>query len=172
MTEAVAMRTGEPLIDWCRREGSWPEEKMIYAGALKAQVLFFRDVIPRFFSTGEQRAQTRIIGTHRSKSIDCPVYLIEGFGVRVVARDNFHDWNLSVVSERPVGAWADDPWFNDGTGYLFFQGMKPDYAFEPLATSDRKRFSIYLPDQYEVYRFVALLAAEAKAAQAAPTAGG
>lgn len=69
-----------------------------------------------------------VIAEHCSKSVRLPVYSIEreDIGIRLVLRDNYYNWKLSVISERPI----DDPLFP----YLFHTTppVAPDYTGDPL----------------------------------------
>ena len=71
-----------------------------------------------------------VVSTHRSKSITLPVVSYErpDLGLQFVVRDNFYNWKLSVISEKPI----DDPLFP----WLFFTvpPTEPEYTGNPLAT--------------------------------------
>lgn len=113
----------------------------------------------------------RVIGEHRSKSVRLPVFSISrpAHGLRLVMRYNFHDWNVSVVSERPVemdvagyGALFSEEdrkrfpaGYRKGSywGYLFFQGFPDEFWFGPYSES-KTRFSLAPSSDYELYSFV------------------
>lgn len=71
-----------------------------------------------------------VISTHRSKSIQLPVVSYErpDLGLQFVIRDNFYNWKLSVISEKPI----DDPLFP----WLFFTvpPTEPEYTGDSLAS--------------------------------------
>lgn len=138
--------------------------------AAAAQVTFIRDrlslLVP--FST------THVIGEHHSKSVRLPVYEINqpSLGVRLVLRNNFYDWNVSVISETPVSAETMRGFVSDFTGrekerfknaggftkgaswdYCFFQGFPEEDQFGPWSLDPRK-FSLCITDNYRLYTFV------------------
>jgi len=157
-----------------------------------SQVHFVRDQLSAVFWQGIPRKdrppapprdgckQTAfVIGEHHSKSVRLPVYLLErpDLGLKVVLRDNYHDWNISVVSETPVEAdlrgfvldYRDEEEqekFRDGYkpgrywGYCFFQGFPDKYWFGPYSENPRK-FSLYNSSDYITYTLVWLLMREA-----------
>lgn len=115
-----------------------------------------------------------VIGEHTSKSVRLPVYSLErpDLGLQVVLRDNYHDWNVSVISETPIttdlrgfeldynqrdrerypnGFRAGGSW-----SYCFFQGFPDELRFGPYSENPRK-FSICIDSDYEVYTFLWLI---------------
>lgn len=102
---------GEPLIDWRRKDSNWPRETVNFAKSTEYQVCFVGDTLPKAYcaNADEYRyanggAGVMVIGSHRSKSIDLPVYGVDipSLGVRAVISDNFHQWTVSVELPRPV----------------------------------------------------------------------
>jgi hypothetical protein len=96
-------RTSEeisPLTKWARNN-EIPDE-MIYKKAAGDQLCFMRDTIPSILSTsyeeyrGIQNSCLEIISSHRSKSIDLPVYKLVFRDFTFVIRDNFYNWKISV----------------------------------------------------------------------------
>lgn len=126
--------------------------------------------------------RVRVIGEHRSKSVRLPVFSITRpeHGLQLVLRYNFYDWNVSVVSERPVEmdmagygsefSQEERERYPDGYslqraaeigragywGYLFFQGFPEEFWFGPH-THDKNRFSLSPVNDYELYSFVRTL---------------
>lgn len=115
-----------------------------------------------------------VIGEHSSKSVRLPVFSFErpDLGIQFVLRTNYHDWNVSVVAEKPVNAdlrgfvtdfWGEkerEKWEPGGYwGYCFFQGFPHEFFFGPYA-NDRRRFSTYMSNDYELYAFVRLVLQE------------
>lgn len=47
-------------------------------------------------------ATVRVVGSHRSKSIDLPVVLVTTVAGEFTLRDNFHDVNLMAMLKRPA----------------------------------------------------------------------
>jgi hypothetical protein len=138
------------------------------------QVHFVRDeLVPLVRNSNRDSAEAYVIGEHRSKSVRLPVILLEHKNLKLVMRDNFHDWNLSVISEKPVppdtmrGFTVDYPVrdkerFPNGYikgnswDYLFFQGFPEEFQFGPYSESPHN-FSLCLSTDYQLYTFVWLL---------------
>lgn len=183
----------EHLQKWYREWLKEHEETdLIYAGAggkpSLHQVHFVRDTLSSIVNMGiryedlpktdiglgyEERDAGFVISEHGSKSVRLPVYLLEraDLGLKFVLRNNFYDWNITVVSELPVMAdlegFATDisprekeegRWQRPGDywGYCFFQGFPDDMCLGPYAM-DQSRFSIWMGTDYEVYAFVRLV---------------
>lgn len=121
------------------------------------------------------RESAYVIGEHRSKSVRLPVYSLErpDLGLQIVLRDNYHDWNVSVLSETPITTdlrgfgldyrrETDRARFPDGYipgnswGYCFFQGFPEEVQFGPFSENPR-RFSLCISSNYAVFTFVWLI---------------
>lgn len=120
-----------------------------------------------------------VIGEHTSKSVSLPVYSLErpDLGLQIVLRDNYHDWNISVLSEKVISAevlrgysldfnesdkerFAKEPWKPGRSwGYCYFQGFPEEIQFGPHS-QNQNRFSICLGGEYSVYTFVWLIMRE------------
>lgn len=117
------------LLAWMRENLEKGISKdMLYRDAAIQQMCFFRDrVAPLFYRPEmpyeEREAFCKIAGWHRSKSIHLPVYGIRTPRVDIVARDNFYNWNVTVVSQVSLELPG---YFNidDLNGYLFLEGME------------------------------------------------
>ncbi len=72
-------------------------------------------------------------------------------GIQFVMRNNFNDWNVSVISEREIKATLAG--FDGSRSDCFFEGFPSDLMFDGFDRS-RARFSISLHDDYELYAFV------------------
>lgn len=91
----------------------------------------------------------RVVGMHRSKSIDLPVYgldLAASHGLRVVARCNFHNWMVSVAARAPLpAAFGRDArrLFNPATAHaaVYCEGFPAGWVFGAFA-ADRARFTL------------------------------
>lgn len=122
-----------------------------------------------------------VIGEHTSKSVNLPVYSLErpDLGLQIVLRDNYHDWNVSVISEKPIPAEvikgfemdfseSDKKRFAErgqqwrpgwSWGYCYFQGFPEEVQFGPYSQNPRK-FSLCIGSEYSVYTFVWLIMRE------------
>jgi hypothetical protein len=116
-----------------------------------------------------------VVGEHHSKSVRLPVYAIErpDLGLRLVMRDNYYDWNVSIASEREITSdlrgFPLDYW-NDGErsrfpngyrpgmswGYCFFQGFPLDAQFGPYA-ENHCRFSMCVRSDYQIFTLIWIL---------------
>jgi len=151
------------LQEWINANN--PGDEMYWKWPWWDQVAFMRDILPRVFARSyeEYKDLPKVIGTHRSKSIECPVYFFDlpHAGLKVWARYNFYDWNVSVEStDRSfkvddflgvIGPTGD-------YGYCFCQGME-DKKFPPI-NEDGKRFTVCINDKYALYLFAVGLAGE------------
>lgn len=152
------------------------------------QVHFVRDTLAGVFWAGvpyeerqlatpreDCRETALVIGEHHSKSVRLPVYSLDrpDLDLRFVMRDNFYDWNVSVLSETPVTTdlrsfpldyWTDEErkrfagGYRPGTswGYCFFQGFPEELQFGPYR-EDQRRFSMCVRSDYELYTLVWLI---------------
>lgn len=100
-----------------------------------------------------------VIATHRSKSIDLPVISFErgDLGVRFVVRDNFYNFKLSVVSERPIKCDAfqflfktmpprEPDYTGDALSSCYFEGFPSDLIFG-YYSADSRRWSAEIHGQ-------------------------
>lgn len=129
----------------------------------------------------ECRETARVIGEHTSKSVRLPVYSLErpDLGLQVVLRDNYYDWNVSVISETPIAADLrgfeldysrdeDRARYPSGFrapgswGYCYFQGFPREMQFGPFSESPRK-FSLCVRSDYEIYTLLWLIMRDRRA---------
>lgn len=143
------------LQDWINEQTI--SDEMLWKGAWGRQVEFVRDRITGLFCADlhydERKNITTVISTHRSKSIILPVYKLHraDIGLTLILRDNFYNWKMSVISEKPLEVNFDGlchttpPVEPDYTGdYLascYFEGFPPEYIFGYYSQSDKKKFS-------------------------------
>jgi hypothetical protein len=148
-------------------------DEMLWKGAWGEQIQFVRDRLLYLMASGlhfEDIADIPdVIATHRSKSIDLPVYELrrDDIGLRLILRGNFYDWKLSVISERPIVAdfaglfHMTPPVAPDYTGDelhpVYFEGFPRDLIFGYYEPSDKKRWSACLGGEYTVYMTVFLI---------------
>ena len=80
------------LLEWMR-ETPDIEDKMNWKRPAERQMCFVRDQIGRNLL----RVPVFAVSTHRSKSIDLPVYgLTMRNGIEMYARENFYGWVVSL----------------------------------------------------------------------------
>jgi hypothetical protein len=88
-----------------------------------------------------------------------PVYSLErsDLGLRVILRDNFSDWKISVVSVRPIESEVLKFMFDPESTYLlescYFEGFPKDLVFGPYA-QDHHKFSACIRSKYMLYAMV------------------
>lgn len=116
-----------------------------------------------------------VIGEHTSKSVSLPVYSLErpDLGIQFVLRDNYHDWNVSVLSDKPITTdlrgfeldfsksdkerFEKEPWRPGRSwGYCYFQGFPDEVQFGPYSQSQTK-FSLCIGGEYGLHTFIWLI---------------
>lgn len=164
----------ERLEDWWNK--NIPDEKLIYRQGLTDQCVFIRDRImielflhictdiDKYKSFSKQWDKIYdtfhpfVISKHTSKSVRLPVFELDlsRIGLKIVLRNNFYDWCISVESEKEV----DCDWMGliDPKDKGFFEGFPNDRIYEPYyADRNNKNFSVVLRNNYEVYTFMVIL---------------
>ncbi len=114
-----------------------PADDLIYKQGYWDQIMFMRDTLTPLVSVGLKRPKkdepridiTNVISTHMSKSVTLPVLEFSrvDLGLRLIMRNNFYNWKLSVMSEKPIKA--------DFTG-LFYESSprEPEYTGNCLSS--------------------------------------
>jgi hypothetical protein len=129
------------------------------------QIMFVRDKIGGLVT--RERDKVFVISTHTSKSIRLPVYFMERNGLQIALRDNFHNWKMSVISDRPIMANFDGifhttpPLDPDYTGNplnsVYFEGFPKDLIFGYYWESDKKKWSAEIHSDYLLYTSIFLI---------------
>lgn len=162
MSSAQLEFSGTPLLEWCRTDGSWPDDSRVYKNAAVDQVCFVRNKLPCAFvqdrdeySRHQSGDGTVVIGTHRSKSCVLPVYGldIKSLGVKAVTRGNFYNWAVSITTPRPVdlsmfkaqGARLSEP-----VNPVYCEGFEDRWVLGSY-DQDPCAFTIELNDDYALY---------------------
>ena len=133
-------------------------DEMLWKGSWGRQVEFVRDSVTGLFCADldyeDKKDVVTVISTHRSKSIVLPVYKLcrEDIGLTLILRNNFFNWKMSVISEKPLDVnfdglcYTTPPIEPDYTGdhlaNCYFEGFPPEYIFGYYSTSDKKKFSV------------------------------
>ena len=144
-----------PLIEWALAHPV--PDQMYWKGDADNQIRFvwksLAPLVGKGFSYEEVQQLITVIATHRSKSIDLPVYRLErsDLGLQIILRDNFYNWKISVISERPITAdfsglfYTTPPIDPDYTGdplhHVYFEGFPKDLVFGYFEESDGKKWS-------------------------------
>jgi hypothetical protein len=158
MTEtSVTIKPGDPLQEWFNVQRESTPDEMLWKGASGQQVMFARDDLRYLVAAGLDYEDARnictVISTHRSKSVELPVYCWSrpDIGLQLVARGNFYNWKLSVLSAAPINAdfsalfKTTPPIAPDYTGdplsSCYFEGFPEDLIFGYYEPSDKRRWS-------------------------------
>lgn len=138
-----------------------PSKDMLYYEGYWHQIMFVRDRLTSliFGSRTDGDKKRTVIGTHVSKSVLLPVYHIEvdHLGLSLVMRGNFHDWKVSVISNKAVTCdfmnliKEDEKW-----SHHYCEGFDHQYIFPSYAES-KTRFTVELSDEYALYSFVLIM---------------
>jgi hypothetical protein len=114
---------------------------------------FIRDNIVNFFNDKE----AEVVGTHYSKSIECPVIKTVYKGVEVIWQYNFYHWQIMIKSPIELKLFNLKLYKADGD-YLYYQGIPEEYQFEKYSKTNNKEFAISIYDNVlDVYAFATSL---------------
>lgn len=157
--------TPVPLQDWFMANRA--KDEMLWKGAAEDQIMFVRDKLQGLLGAGmayeDRKQMAMVISTHRSKSIALPVYRLHNplCGLTVVLRENFYNWKLSVISEKPIIAdfsplfYTTSPVEPDYTGSclhpVYFEGFPGDLIFGYYAESDKKKWSAEIGGDFALW---------------------
>ncbi len=148
-----------------------PDEGLIYKDGPKQQVQFVKNKIYRnlFFDkecVGLERCSDEyddvydrflpmVVSMHKSKSVLLPVFELnlKSVGVKIVLRNNFYDWNVSVESEKEIvcdfkNLLTEEKCYCEG-----FPNNKKYGKYE----DNCKCFTVCIPDDYKLFTFMWLL---------------
>lgn len=145
-----------------------PDDNLIYKKGQGDQVCFLRDKIMRnmFYELLNKKYdykeyeafQPKVIGTHYSKSVLLPVMEIDlpTYKFKMIFRDNFYNWNISIESEQEVifdhkGLINDEAYH-----YCYCEGFPKDKIYGKYQES-KNRFTICIDSDYQLYVFLFLL---------------
>lgn len=148
------------LLTWCRVNK--PRNEMVYKQGYWDQIMLIRDSINLLFYSNYKEYidnPVMVINTHTSKSIELPVYELnlKQQGVKIILRNNFYDWKVSVISNREIdvdfmGLFEED----NNISYLYCEGFKREQVFKSFK-EDKTQFTISLPDNFKLYTFMYIL---------------
>lgn len=149
-----------------------PSDTIIYKDGYWDQIRFIRDRLPELFhdiiynneyAINYTKAQKRIvvINTHTSKSIKLPVVLIDledTLELKLIMRNNFHDWKISVLSsvfsiEACFGYLFEQ---NEIIDPIYCEGFKEKFVFDSYQ-NDKKFFTVEIRNDYQMYTFIFLV---------------
>lgn len=104
----------------------------------------------------ELKPQVFVDSTHRSKSCVIPVYYMEFCGIKIVMRNNFHDWNVSISSPFAISGLITRLFPHDAN-YCYYQGFPQDMRFKAYSEDNQKEFSFYSDTRETLSTFFWLL---------------
>jgi hypothetical protein len=149
-----------------------PDENLIYKEGLGKQVCFIRDDITAnlFYSIihGKEYDHDKyeslcplVIGTHRSKSVLLPVMQInlDKFGIKMIVRNNFYDWKLSVISDKDIKCDFKNIFKEKDKkpiSSVYCEGFPKELVFGRYC-DNKKQFTVELDCNYHMYVFMYLL---------------
>ena len=114
-----------------------PSDDMRYKDIWWKNNVFIRDRILCLFNSKE----AEVIGTHHSKSIECPVIKTVYKGIEIIWQYNFYCWQIMVKSPKFINLRNLKLYAADGD-YFYYQGIPAEYQFKPYAKSNRQEFAI------------------------------
>lgn len=137
-----------------------PLENMRYYKGYWDQIIFIRDVINGIFhNTRDKMNSVYVISTHTSKSIELPVYLIEvkEYNLKIILRDNFHGWIITVISEVPLEIESKNLFDCHKTvEKVYAEGFKDSLVKNNYA-ENKKEFTINIDNKFKLYTFIHLM---------------
>ena len=99
----------------------------------------------------------KVINSHYSKSIECPVILIKYKKVEIVLQYNFYDWQIMIKSPKEI-EFKDLDFCNANGNYFYYQGIPNKYQFKKYSETNKKKFAIDVYDDlFDVYAFMIML---------------
>lgn len=163
----------EPLQAWFNQQREKTPSEMIWKDASSHQIMFARDQLCYLVGAGldyeEARDLCTVIATHTSKSVELPVYNFErpDLGLRLVARENFFNWKLSVISETPIvadfgGLFKTTPpvapeYTGNPLSSCYFEGFPRELVFGYYEASDKRQWSAEIGGDYGMYTTLFLI---------------
>lgn len=141
---------------------NYPDDKMIWKEAASTQVVFFRDIFFEMFP--DQVEVVEVISTHRSKSIDLPVYHVKlKNGIDLIFRDNFHGIRISVESPFDIHLHSEitaqllfGNSIEEQVHECYCEGFKREWIYGPYKL-DKKKFTAEIYSTKYFHTFVFLL---------------
>lgn len=99
----------------------------------------------------------KIVGSHYSKSIECPVVLVKYKGVEIILQYNFYFWQVMINSKEAIELNNLDL-CHATRDYFYYQGIPEEYRFKKYSNTNNKQFAICINDKLiYVYAFMVML---------------
>ena len=148
----------ERLQSWFN--ANMPAEDLIYKDGMSRQVMFVRDTITGLLARSyfEYKRLPKVISTHTSKSVMLPVYYFDSAFAKLIMRNNFYDWKVSVESK--VGPLDLDLeglcGISEPISSCYCEGFRTEWVF-PAYSHDKTKFTVEVMDKHGLYTFLFLL---------------
>lgn len=149
-----------------------PNDNMCWKDSFWHTYCFWRDrILPmftdEFYSKGfnwdalvkEIDKNTDIVGEHMSKSIINPVMRIIYKDVEIVFRYNFYDYEVAVISPKPIKLPMEKLFSSKETDF-FYQGFPKEYQIKDRYEDNNCKFIAKIGDHYRFFTFMFLLQRE------------
>jgi hypothetical protein len=138
------------------------DDKMLWKKASEEQIMFVRDRLPGVLCASREEynaAKWLVISTHRSKSIELPVYQIRlANGLVITMRDNFYEWKVSFDSPHPIEIDPMGLFDPDKSCHrCYFQGF-PEELIYGSYNENKGQFSVEIGHEYRLYTLLHLVA--------------
>lgn len=155
-----------PLQEWIKTKCLEAPERNspvrpFHWDARDKQVVFVRDRISVML-----QGEATVIGQHRSKSLDMPVYRIANDQICVFLRGNFYDWKITVVSRAPIlpprgnesmfRGFNEEP-FEDSLSPVYFEGFPRHLVLPPYSETNRSQWSAAARNDHALWAICKLL---------------
>lgn len=132
-------------------------DEMNWKSSAIKQMVFVRDTLCDYLL----RVPVFVVSTHRSKSIELPVYYFEmRNGIRAIMRENFHGWIVTLITSHPVT--LED--FCHGHGIYPYEDIPKCYAegfkdswLHPYVKEGARRTTFEVDGDYKLYTLFYLL---------------
>lgn len=130
-----------------------PEDKYLWKKAWWERNCLIRDrLLGKLFGY-----DYKVIGSHYSKSIECPVVLVKYKKVEIVLQYNFYYWQIMIKSPKEIEL-KDLGLYKANCDYFFYQGIPKKYQFKEYSEINKKKFAISVYDDlFNVYGFIVML---------------
>lgn len=134
------------------------DESKVWKQDAISQMCFVRDTLCNYLL----RVPVFVVSTHRSKSIDLPVYYFEmRNGIRAIMRENFHGWVVTLLLPFPVTL---EDFCHGHGGEPFIEDIRPCYAegfrpswVHPYVKENARRTTFTVDGDYKLYTLFYLL---------------
>lgn len=156
------------LHQWCKEHEI--KDEMLWKKAAKRQVYFVEDDLNPLMQNklkGKDRTKVQVISEHCSKSIILPVYVLERGDLKIILRENFYNWKMSVICGRTIDANFDGlfhttpPIEPDYTGNelasVYFEGFPEDLCFDYYEATDKKVWSAEIRNDQMLWTTIYLI---------------